>query len=315
MTEQTDPNVHNSGYLDVGDGHSLYWEDWGNENAPPIFHIHGGPGSGFTEKHKLLYDPHKHRVIFHDQRGAGRSTPFAETAHNTTQDLIEDIEKLRTQFGLEKIYISGGSWGSTLSLFYALAHPERVDKIFLWSVFLARQFEVDFVNEGYPKYFLPLEWQRFIALVPEEHRANGDAVMQYYADQIRSSDESVARKFANEWTLWETVLLKTEYDPEATEKSVLEDKDNMAVAKLETHYFLHKCFVPENYIFDNLEKIKHIPCLLTHGRFDMCTPAIAAADLAAAYGDKLELQWVNSGHSYTDPEMNKTLKTRLVTFV
>lgn len=277
----------------------------------PIFHLHGGPGSNFNEKHKILYDPQKHRVIFHDQRGCGKSVPFAETTNNTTQDLVQDIEKLREHFGIEKFVVSGGSWGSTLALVYAIAHPEHVARIVLWSVFLDRQFEIDWVNEGYPRYFFPQEWNRFVSHVSEEYRTNGNAIMKYYAEQINSEDEAVAIKFAREWMLWECVLLSIVYDPVQLEKEVFEDDKVMSVSRLETHYFSQKCFLPENYILDNIGKIKHIPCVLVQGRFDMCTPPISALDLRNAYGDKLVLRWVNSGHSRTDPEMLTALKAEL----
>ena len=301
------PSPNTSGFLDTSDGHTIYWEDWGNPEAKPIFSLHGGPGGGFSDRHKFLFDPKVHRVIFHDQRGSGRSTPFADTAHNTTQDLVGDIEVLRVHLGIEKMYVMGGSWGSALSLFYAIAQPERVERLLIWSLFLARQFEVDFVNEGYPRYFFPQEWERFIALVPEEHRGTGDDVMRYYAEQINSADEAVARKYADEWTLWEITLCSVVYDPVALERETMGDRDNLAVARLETHYFLNKCFVPENYILDNIDKIRHIPCSLVQGRFDMCTPAISAVDLKKAYGDNLELTLVNSGHLSSDPEMFKVL--------
>lgn len=306
---------NNQGFLEVGDGHSLYWEDWGNPDAMPIFHLHGGPGSGFKDKHKLLYDPTKHRVIFHDQRGAGKSIPFASIEDNTSQHLIEDIEKLRKHFSIEKMHVSGGSWGSTLALLYALAHPEQVEHMMIWSLFLARQFEVDFVNEGIPQYFFPTEWKRFISLVPDDERGSGDSVMRYYAKQIHSRDESVAKKHANEWSLWEATLLSVLYNPLQVEKAIMEEKENTAVARLETHYFLQKCFVPENYILDNLSAIKHISCTLVHGRFDMCTPPVSAVDLQKAYGDNLSLVWVNSGHYNSDPEMSAALRATALAFL
>lgn len=298
--------MHDKGFLET-DGHKLYWEDWGNPKAKPIFALHGGPGGGFSDRHKLLFDPKIHRVIFHDQRGSGRSTPFADITKNTTHDLVNDIELLREHLGIEKMHVTGGSWGSSLTLFYAIAHPERVEHIMIWSLFLARQFEVDFVNEGYPRYFFPEAWERFIALVPEEHRKTGDDVMRYYAKKIRSEDEAEAIKYADEWTLWEITLCSILYDPVALEKETMGDKDNLAVARLETHFFLNKCFVPENYILDNVNKIKNIPCALLQGRFDMCTPPISAFDLKKAYGDKLSLTMVNSSHLSSDPEMFKTL--------
>ena len=229
-------NIIAKGFLET-DGHKIYWEDWGNPKAKPIFLIHGGPGGGFEDRHKLLFNPKIHHVIFHDQRGSGRSIPFASTENNTSQSLIKDIEKLREYLNLEKIYIMGGSWGSTLSLLYAIAHPERVGKILIWSLFLARQFEVDFVNEGYPKYFFTEAWDRFISLVPKASRNNGDEVMRYYASKINSKSSVIARKYADEWSLYEMSLCSILYNPTVLEKKTIGDKSNLALARLEIHYF------------------------------------------------------------------------------
>ncbi|MFA6254350.1 MAG: prolyl aminopeptidase [Candidatus Paceibacterota bacterium] len=311
---KTDTHLNKSGQVE-SDNHKIYWEDWGNPNATPIFVFHGGPGgSGCDDYIKVLFNPEKQRVVFHDQRGNGKSLPFAETKNNTTQDLINDVEKIREHLGIEKMYITGGSWGSALTLFYALAHPERVERILVWSLFLARQFEVDFVNDGPPKYIFPEAWERFISLVPVEHRQTGDMVMQYYANKIRSTDEKEARIYADEWTLWEISLCSIHYDPVKLEKEVLGDINNISIATLETHYFLNKCFVPENYILDNIGKIKDIPCTVIQGRFDLCTPPVSAFDLKKAYGKNLDLVSVNSGHLSSDPEMFTVLKETLAKF-
>ena len=151
----------------------MYWEDWGNPESLPFLHVHGGPGGGFRDTHKLTFDPKKHRVIFFDQRGAGRSTPFAETKDNTTQHLLEDIEKLRLHLRIDKFNVFGGSWGSTLSLLYAINHPERVNSLILWGIYLGTQFENDIIAEGYARYNYPEAWERFISLVPEDKRTNG----------------------------------------------------------------------------------------------------------------------------------------------
>lgn len=306
---QTD-HVNDSGYLDVGDGHRVYWEDWGNKDAKPIFYLHGGPGGGFHDGNKLLFDPLKHHVIFHDQRGSGRAKPFGEMKNNTSQDLVEDINKLRDHLGIkEKAYIMGGSWGSTLSLLYAIAHPGKVEKLLIWSVYLVRQFETDYVNEGWQRHSFPEAWDRFIALVPEEHRKDGEATMAYYAKMINSENQEVAKKYSDEWTLWEYSLCTINYDQQAMEAEILDDPDNIAIAKLETHYFMNKCFVPENYILDGIDKVKDIPCFIIHGRFDLCTPPVAARDLAIEYGKNASLQWVRSGHLRTDPEMFTAIQT------
>lgn len=302
-----------SGRLSVGDGHEIYFEEHGNREArTTILHLHGGPGSNFNDGHRVLYDFSIHRVIFFDQRGCGKSTPFAETTNNTTQHLIGDIELLRVHFGLDKISIVGGSWGSTLALFYAIAHPERVERLLVWSIFLNRQFEIDFVNDGRLRTWFPEAWDRFIALVPEEHHNDGNSIMSYYASMIRSEDQETARRYADEWTLWESTLLSLNYDPVALEAETIGDERNVAIARLETHYFLNQCFVGADYIMYNLDRIRHIPGDIVHGRFDMCTPPVSAYDLKQAWGEKCTLTWPNSGHRRTDPEMLRVLQTTLL---
>jgi proline iminopeptidase len=312
------PHVNTSGWLDVGDGHEIYWEDWGNPKAEtPVVHLHGGPGGGFSDSNKALYDPAVQRVIFHDQRGAGRSRFQERLERNTTQDLVADIERLLEYLEVRgQVYVAGGSWGSTLALCYTIAYPERVKRLLLRSVFLARQFDTDWVNEGGPKFALPEEWQRLVAVVPEGKRGSGDEIMRYYAEKIRSKDAVEARRYALAWNLWEGALVSVNYDPRALEVAMTADSSMMAVALIETHYFLSGCFVPENYILDNVSKIKHIPCDVVHGRFDLCTPASAAWDLARAYGEKLVLRWVNAGHVSGDPlmwqELRELVRERLV---
>ena len=303
--------INNSGHLSVGSGHKIYFEDWGNPKAPPIFFLHGGPGSGFNDTYKFLFDPERHRVIFFDQRGSGKSTPFAEIKNNTTQDLVEDIEKLRNHFNVERFTLVGGSWGSSLSLFYAIAHPERVKQMILWGIFLCRQDESDYIYEGYPRCYFPEAWERFISLVPEKNRKNGDTITAYYSEKMYSKNKKTLKEFADEWTLWEMTLLSLHHDQRKLEIETLSE-DNTAIARLETHYFMNKCFVPENYILDNIHKIIHIPCSVIQGRFDMCTPPVNAYDLQKAYGKNLALQWVNSGHRRTDPEIFSAIRATVL---
>lgn len=305
-------HIIRSGHLDVGDGHNIYFEEWGNKEATPIISLHGGPGDLFDEGSRKYYDPQKHHVIFHDQRGCGRSTPFASTEHNTSPDLVEDIEKLRRHLNLKKVAVIGGSWGSTLTLLYAIAHPEAVSHMLIWGVFLMRQEELDYVNEGYAKSLFPEAWERFMSHVPKDQQKNGDSIMKFYADRIRSKDQDEARRYADEWTLWEYTLCSLEYDPIALEKEVTESKWGLSTALLETHYFMNKCFVPTNHILNNVEKIKHIPLEIVQGRFDFCTPPYSARDLSLTYGKNAHLTWVNSGHySGADPKLLDTIKIRL----
>lgn len=311
--EVKDEFVRKSGYLAVGDGHKIYWQDWGNPEAAPIVHFHGGPGGGFHDGHKAIFNPAKHRVIFFDQRGSGKSTPFAEVKDNTTQKLIEDTEKLREHLGIESWYVVGGSWGSTMSLTYAIAHPKRVRRIVTWGVYLARQFENDLISAGYGRYNYPEAWERFIALVPEEHRKDGTSITQYYSDKLYVKDKKECQRYADEWSLWESSLLSLSYDQQKTEQAVLGDENNLPIARLETHYFLNGCFIPENYILDNIDTIKHIQCYVVQGRFDNCTPPISAYELSKAYGKNLTLQWVSSGHKRSDPEKLVALRTAVNT--
>jgi proline iminopeptidase len=307
---EKDPYVNKSGLLDVGDGHKIYYEEWGNPNGLPIMHLHGGPGAGFSESHKLLYDPTKHRVIFHDQRGCGKSTPFAGLKKNTTQALISDIEKLRVYFGIEKMHVTGGSWGSTLALLYAIAHKERVEKIMIWSVYLLRQFENDHLYQGGVKSLLPEAWERFISFVPSKNRKSSNEVIKFYAAKINSNDKKTALTYSMEWTLWEMSSVSLSYDRQKAEREVLNNPDlNVSMAVLETHYFLNKCFVEENYILKNIQKIKHIPCFVVQGRFDLCTPPVSALDLSKAYGKNLSLQLTRAGHLRSEPENLAALRS------
>ncbi|HET9420815.1 MAG TPA: alpha/beta fold hydrolase, partial [Nocardioides sp.] len=177
-----------SGFLDVGDGHQLYWEDWGNPRGAPVLFLHGGPGDSFRDAHKALFDPQAHRVLFFDQRGCGRSRPFACTEHNTTPRLLDDIDRLLDHVGMPSAHVAGGSWGSALALLYAISSPDRVRSLVVWGVYLIRGFDNDWVNEGYPRHHFPVEWDRFISLVPERARRDGNAVMRFYAQQMRIDD-------------------------------------------------------------------------------------------------------------------------------
>jgi proline iminopeptidase len=305
--------VNDRGLLDVGRGHRIYWEDWGNPAGVPVILLHGGPGGGFNDTHKGLFDPDRHHVLFHDQRGCGRSTPFAETSHNTTADLIGDIESLRSQLGWSSAHVVGGSWGSTLGLLYSIAHPRRVRSLVLWSIYLARHFDDDWVMNGPPRFFFPNEWKRFTAMIPPPHRTSPSTMMEYYNSRINDADKSVAHKHAVEWTLWENALTSLDYDPVSNEQDVETDPKTLAIARLEAHYFTNGCFIPENHIINEIPTLRDLPCTVVQGRFDMCTPPIGAHDLARAYGDSLDLRWVNSGHLRTDPEMHTALRDALHT--
>jgi proline iminopeptidase len=192
-----------------------------------------------------------------------------------------------------------------------MAHPQQVERLILWSVFLGRQAEVDYTNEGFPRYNFPEAWERFIALVPTQNRLNGNSIMQFYAEKVFLPDAAVAQRYAREWSLWEMSLISLNYDQRRIESEVAADEETLKRAKIQLHYALWKCFIPEDYILKNISKITHIPCAVVHGRFDMCCPPFIAADLAKAYGSNLSLQWVNSGHLRTEPEMLAALRATI----
>lgn len=303
-----DDKIISKGHLDVGDGHKIYYEEWGNPKSHPIIHLHGGPGAGFSSSHKRIYDPKKHHVIFHDQRGAGKSTPFASTENNTTQKLTADIVKLRNHLNVTvPTYIVGGSWGSTLSLLFTIAHPELVKGLLMWGIALVRLHEHDMTFNGEAGRFFPEAWERFIGLVPPSERKSPMDVMSYYRRKLHDTNFETAKRHANEWILWELTLCSILYEPQKLEEEVM-SWDNLAFARLEAHYYVTNFFMPENYILKNIGKISHIPATVIQGRFDFCTRPINAYELAKAYGKNLKLQYVNSGHLRSEPIMLDALR-------
>lgn len=300
-----DENINRSGMLNVGDGHEIYWVDWGNKNTTePIFYLHGGPGGGFSEKDFWKFDPKKHRVIFHDQRGSSRSTPFASTEHNTSQDLVGDIDKLRIELGFEKISLYGFSWGSTLALLYAIANPELVNKMLIGGIFLARKIDADFFIRGQIATHFPEVWERFIASVPESEWAEPE---QYYKKMLFGANEADRKKYAKEWMLYESSILKLDYVPAWVESS-LKDFASESLAYLEAHYILNDCFIEEDYILKNTNKLSSIETVIVHGRYDfVCMPS-AAYELKKRLGDAARLHIIAAGHSGSDTVQREVVR-------
>ncbi|HSX53628.1 MAG TPA: prolyl aminopeptidase [Patescibacteria group bacterium] len=300
-----DTNIIRSGRLDVGDGHELYWVDWGNKDIKdPIFYLHGGPGGGFEQRDFAIFDPKKHRVIFHDQRGSGRSTPFASLKNNTSQDLVSDITKLKNKLGFDKISLYGFSWGSTLSLLYAIDSPQNVNKMLIGGIFLARQTDSDFYLHGRIASHFPEVWERFSSPVPKAQQANIGA---YYSKMMESKNKSDRQRFVREWMLYESSIAKLDYVPSSVEKDV-KDFASESLAYLEAHYILNNCFIEENYILKNASKLRNIPTVIVHGRYDfICMPS-AAYDLKNALNDKTILHMVMAGHSRGDTVQREVVK-------
>ena len=298
--------VNDSGFLNVGDGHKIYYEDWGNKNATPIMYFHGGPGAHFSISHKSMFNPQKHRVIFYNQRGSGNSTPVGNLDNNTTHDLISDVDKLRDYLQIDKMYLCGGSWGSTMALLYAIAQPGRVISMLMWSIFLAEPTK-NHVSYTYMHNIFPEAWERFISFVPKEKRNNWYSIAEFYNQQINLNNQE-SLKYAIEWSLWGNTLINNTQAQSLLELDTIQNtQDNLTHSKIELHYMLNNYFIEENFILNYINVLKNIPAYVVHGRFDMCTPANGAYKLRQAYGDNMTLQFVNSGHKRSDPEMSAAL--------
>ena len=288
-----------TGHLDVGDGHSLYWELSGNPDGKPVVFLHGGPGGGSSPEHRRQFDPGRYKILVFDQRGCGKSTPYASLDNNTTWQLVEDIEKLRTQVAkVNKWMVFGGSWGSTLSLAYAQTHPERVTELVLRGIFLFDQYEVDWLYvEGGASAVYPDKWDDFIALIPEDER--GDTV-EAYRKRLTSDDPEEQLRAAKAWSAWEASTV-TVLPNEKTMQHFTSPDVAVAIARIENHYMANGGWLEEGQLLRGAEKLRGIPGVIVQGRHDTCTPPKAAWALKKAWPE-VELQIVpDGGHLYNEP--------------
>ncbi|HEX6044277.1 MAG TPA: prolyl aminopeptidase [Pyrinomonadaceae bacterium] len=291
---------YDMGHLQVSDVHHLYYEQCGNPNGKPVVFLHGGPGAGLIPDYRRFFDPEVYRVILFEQRGAGRSMPHASLDDNTTWHLVEDIEKLRKHFGVEQWLVFGGSWGSTLSLAYAETHPERVRALVLRGIFLCRPQEIRWFyedNHGASAIF-PETWEQYVRLIPEPER--GDMINAYYR-RLTSDDANVRLEAAKAWSLWEASALKLLPDPAVIEEFT-EPEMAIALARIECHYFVNNCFFEtDNYLIENVDRIRHIPAVIVHGRYDIVCPFMSAWDLHRAWPEASLEIIPNAGHAATEP--------------
>jgi proline iminopeptidase len=283
--------------LAVDDIHELHVEECGNPEGLPVVFLHGGPGAGVSPYHRRFFDAARYRIVLFDQRGAGRSTPHAELRNNTTQDLVADIEKIRAHFGIERWVVFGGSWGSTLGLAYAQAHPERVLGLVLRGIFLGRPGELRWFNEldGGASWIFPERWERYLAYIPLEER---DDMVEAYWRRLDSEDEAVRLAAAMAWGNWEggsTTLLHDPNEP----GNFANPKAAISVARAEAHYFRHAFFMEPNQLLREIERIRHIPATIVHGRYDIICPVKSAYDLAKAWPEA-QFHIVLAGHSAAD---------------
>lgn len=266
-----------SGSLAVGGGHRIYWEMCGNPLGTPALFLHGGPGGGCTKTDRRWFDPQRYRIVLFDQRGCGRSTPFGSLTDNTTDHLIEDIEKLRVHCRIERWVLMGGSWGATLALAYAQRFPERVRAMVLRGVFTARRNELRWLYEDGVSHLFPDEWEQFQAPIAQSERH--DLISAYYA-QLTCNDAAIEMRAARAWCAWEdrlTTLLP------AAPAYADNDPAQLALARIECHYFKHAAFLEEGQLIANAHLLHGIACVIVQGRYDVIAPPASAWDLARAW--------------------------------
>ena len=290
---------YETGMLDVGDGHSLYWELSGNPDGKPAVMLHGGPGGGSSPDHRRQWNPDKYKILVFDQRGCGKSTPYASLENNTTWDLVDDIEKLRTQVSkVDKWQVFGGSWGSTLSLAYAQKYPERATEIILRGIFLFDQYEVDWMyKHGGASQVYPDKWDEFEAVIPEAER--GDMV-EAYRKRLTSNDKDEQLKAAKAWSKWEGDIVTLLPSPETVEHFTSPEVA-VAVARIENHYMATNGWFEKGQLLRDAEKLRGIPGVIVQGRHDTCTPPVAAWKLKKTWPE-VELNIIpDGGHLFNEP--------------
>lgn len=293
---------YSSGFLDVDPPHSLYWEQSGNPDGVPVLLLHGGPGAGATPMHRQFFDPDHYRIIIFDQRGAGRSHPMAELENNSTRHLLQDIETLRQHLRVERWHVFGGSWGSTLALHYAAAHPEHCLSMILRGIFLCEQPEIDWFLYGMKTVF-PEAWEQFSALAPEDRRED---LLDFYYETLTSGDEQKAIDAAIRWSLYEGACssLLPNYETITTD----EQKNNAyAVARIEAHYFKHEVASPQTSLLGKIDRWRTIPSIIIQGRYDMVCPIITANRLHQLWPEADYIVVPDGGHSALDPPIRSRL--------
>jgi len=290
----------NTGRLRVSAVHELYYERCGNPKGQPAVFLHGGPGAGLIPEYRQFFNPDTYHAVLFDQRGAGKSTPHASLEENTTWHLIADIEQLRESLGIERWLVFGGSWGSTLALAYAETHPERVKALILRGIFLCRPHEISwFYQEGAgASAIFPDFWEHYVSIIPEAER--GDMLAAYHR-RLVGDNESVRLAAARAWSVWEASTLKLLPDQSLIDHFA-EPHTALAVARIECHYFVNNGFFEtENYLLENIGKIRHLPAVIVQGRYDVVAPAMSAWDLHRAWPEATLRIIPDAGHSATEP--------------
>lgn len=292
-------------FIEVGNGHQLYVHDWGSPRGLPMFFLHGGPGSGTKDGHKKFFDPLKHRVIFFDQRGCGKSLPYGSLEHNTTAEMVEDITKIADQLKLKRFVIAGGSWGSCLALAYALKYPKRVQAMVLRGIFTGSEEEINHIDKGGFAPYFPDIWQRYLSATPKRHQHTPS---KYHFDRILGSDEKAMRESACAYENVEGALLTLDdrFSPASPDDPTYDPSG----IRMEVHYLVNRCFMPDNHILNSAHKLS-MPIWLIQGRYDMVCPPATAYRLHESLPNSHLLMTI-AGHHGAERETQTVMRTVLL---
>lgn len=287
---------YDRGRLGLDAIHAMYWEQSGSHAGVPVVFLHGGPGGGVVPNHRRFFDPDAYRIVLFDQRGAGHSTPLGELRDNTTAHLVGDLEALRGHLGIERWLVFGGSWGSTLALAYAQAHPERCLGLILRGIFLGRPGEIDWFLYGMRAVY-PEIWERFAGELPMHERA--DLLGNYY-QRLTSEDPRVNQPAALAWSMYEGACSTLLPSPE-TMSHFSEAHVALALARIEAHYFRHQCFLQPDELLAGVDRMRAIPGVIVQGRYDMVCPARSAYELHRAWPEATFHLVPDAGHAAWEP--------------
>ncbi|NQU26727.1 MAG: prolyl aminopeptidase [Candidatus Marinimicrobia bacterium] len=284
--------------LQVSDLHEIHLQQSGNPAGKPAVFLHGGPGGGIEPIYRQYFDPEKWRLILFDQRGCGKSKPFAELRENTTWDLVADIEKIREQLGINRWTVFGGSWGSTLALAYSQSHPERCTALILRGIFLLRKSELNWFYQDGASHIFPDAWDKYLELIPETER--GDLLAAYYK-RLTDDDPEVRLAAARAWSIWEGSTSKLHPNKLLLDRFG-KSQFAEAFARIECHYFTNGGFLEsEDQLLDNIDRIRHIPAVIVQGRYDVVCPMTTAWDLQGVWPE-VDFQVIpDAGHSMSEP--------------
>ncbi|MFM9912588.1 MAG: prolyl aminopeptidase [Methylophilaceae bacterium] len=283
-----------SGHFEVSPLHQLYYEECGNPHGQPVVVLHGGPGSGCNPNQRRFFDPAHYRIVLFDQRGCGRSLPAGCVEDNNIQALANDMELLREHLGIARWLVFGGSWGSTLALFYASLHAEKIKGLLLRGIFLTRPAEIRWFLYEVGRIF-PEAWVRFVEPLAATEITD---ILSAYHQRIFNAPEAEQLVAAKSWSAFENTIMYL-LPPNAASSS----SDNAMIARLRVHlhYLMHDCFLADSPLLAQVGKFRHIPSIIIHGRYDMVCPIQTAFELHQAWPEADFRVIADAGHSATEP--------------